>query len=653
MLELDDQQRAAALAPGSSVWISAGPGAGKTRILAGRCSHLLVDLEVSGHQVAALTYTRSMATDLRRRILAALPEQIPCAACGGQGTIGSFTCSTCMGQKGVAPVAPDVGTLHSLAAGWVRRALKNELAGCDYITELRWVSSASFGIAQPEDVDDLIDVAYHELRKKVTKRDLRAGLRVRGPDLCPFTEKTEARRQLSIRGLVTFSDLLVMLQRAVEAPRRRGGPPHLADVVTHMLLDEAQDFSPLHWAIIDAWAPAGLTVAGDDAQSIYSFMHDETRAEYPSVPLFQARLAAAPVRFDVGRNYRSAASVVTDCRRVRSQIAADGACSDLDLQAVRADQPCAVVIEHDDGDDAACAASHVQGLIDGGSHMAAAARTFAHEEIAVLARTWAELEAVGTALDAIGIPYAIPERGRDRWRSLAGRAVVALARAADRGMLDDHDARIVVRALGHAEPGMLVSGAMSLATIQRRPLAQVLDESPVARAGLPAKWWSDVLEMKTTVALASHIEEAGVIAGRPLVDAARAMTTWQPVVGTGEEDEPVPATPGEWLCWLASDESNCNIQMKPGHVVLSTIHGFKGLESPAVIVVGASEGSLPGPYDKNPGNVAEAGRVLYVAMTRARDVLRVLCPTNLRGKPRRPSRWLVAAGLIDAPADAG
>jgi DNA helicase-2/ATP-dependent DNA helicase PcrA len=652
MLELDDRQLAAATSPAEQVFISAGPGAGKTRILAARASHLVAS-GVDGRRITALTYTRSMASDLRARIASAMPDLVRCQACDGTGELTGFTCGACLGNGGSRPTQPVVGTLHSLAAGWVRRALKGDLAGAGHVLALRWVQTPDFGIAQPEDVDDLVEVAYQELRKRVTKRVLRAGLKAHGADLERFTEKTEARRQLAIRGLVTFSDLLVMLMRVVSAPALPGGPPRLADEIPQMIVDEGQDLSPMHWAIIDAWGPTGLTVAGDDAQAIYSFMHDETRADFPGVPLFQQRLAAARARLDVGRNYRSVRSIVTDCRRVRRQLTDDGACSDLDLQPIRPDEPGSVVIEADEPGGGA--SFHVQGLLEGGAHPAAGQRAFRPEEIAVLARTWEELEAVGAELKELGIPFAIPERGRDRWRSHAGRAVVAMARSADRGFIDEMDARTVLRVLGHADPARIVRDAMFAATQERKSLARALDHHPAARAGLPAGWWPNILEKKITSMLAAHIEEADVLGGRPLVEAAREMTTWQPVSRTGEEDDPAPATPGDWLCWLASDESNCNVQMREGHVVLTTIHGAKGLEWPAVVLVGASEGSLPSPgrMDTTDEDVAEAGRILYVGMTRARDVLRVICPSNIRGKPRSPSRWLVRARLIESPARAG
>jgi len=55
--------------------------------------------------------------------------------------------------------------------------------------------------------------------------------------------------------------------------------------------------------------------------------------------------------------------------------------------------------------------------------------------------------------------------------------------------------------------------------------------------------------------------------------------------------------------------------------VLSTIHGAKGLEWPTVIVAGCNEGILPSKQAIAADEIEEERRLMYVAMTRARDHL--------------------------------
>lgn len=80
-------------------------------------------------------------------------------------------------------------------------------------------------------------------------------------------------------------------------------------------------------------------------------------------------------------------------------------------------------------------------------------------------------------------------------------------------------------------------------------------------------------------------------------------------------------------------------------VKLLTIHGSKGLEWPVVIIVGVNEGTIPHRLDILDGNIEEARRLFYVAMTRAKK--RLVMTKSKKGVDARgnvvslqPSRFL-------------
>lgn len=80
---------------------------------------------------------------------------------------------------------------------------------------------------------------------------------------------------------------------------------------------------------------------------------------------------------------------------------------------------------------------------------------------------------------------------------------------------------------------------------------------------------------------------------------------------------------------------------------LSTVHQAKGLEWAAVIVLWMTEGMFPSPraLDRGPGAEAEERRLFYVAVTRARDELHLVCPEMRFGRHGEavycaPSRFL-------------
>ncbi|QEO09650.1 ATP-dependent helicase [Protaetiibacter larvae] len=76
-------------------------------------------------------------------------------------------------------------------------------------------------------------------------------------------------------------------------------------------------------------------------------------------------------------------------------------------------------------------------------------------------------------------------------------------------------------------------------------------------------------------------------------------------------------------------------------VVLSTLHGAKGLEWDHVHLVGLSEGLLPISYARGFDAIDEERRLLYVGITRARRTLSLSwAAEGVRGRPREPSRFL-------------
>ena len=93
---------------------------------------------------------------------------------------------------------------------------------------------------------------------------------------------------------------------------------------------------------------------------------------------------------------------------------------------------------------------------------------------------------------------------------------------------------------------------------------------------------------------------------------------------------------------LATD---ADTDTRAGAVTLSTLHAAKGLEFPAVFVVGLEEGFLPhGNSAEDPEELEEERRLLYVGMTRAKDELTLtLADRRLvygRVQYRQPSRFV-------------
>jgi len=214
------------------------------------------------------------------------------------------------------------------------------------------------------------------------------------------------------------------------------------------------------------------------------------------------------------------------------------------------------------------------------------AQGVAWAQMAVLYRINAQSPALEASLAERGIPYVV--RGADKFyeRSEVRQALVAL-RSAARAETD--------------EPGLdAVRGVLGGAGWTPEP--------PSGAGAVRERWES----LAALVALAEELEAT---------------------------------EPGHDLAWFVAElDRRAELQHVPSAqgVTLSTIHAAKGLEWDAVAVYGVHEGSLPFVLATGDEQLAEERRLLYVAITRAREHLRLSWSTSRSGQGARrgPSRFL-------------
>ncbi|EPD74089.1 hypothetical protein HMPREF1478_00040 [Actinomyces sp. HPA0247] len=187
----------------------------------------------------------------------------------------------------------------------------------------------------------------------------------------------------------------------------------------------------------------------------------------------------------------------------------------------------------------------------------------APHSIAVLMRTNGQSQAFEEALGARGIPVAVaggkPFFARDDVRTAISRLRAAAAAATDEGSVGEI-VRDVLSGVGWAP------------------------EAPSGQAG--SERWSNM----------------------------NAIVGW----ADDSQAQTLPA-------FVAELDERVAYQVEPDKagVELATIHAAKGLEWDAVFLVGVAEGLLPISYAKTAAAREEERRLLYVAITRARDLLTV------------------------------
>jgi DNA helicase-2/ATP-dependent DNA helicase PcrA len=406
------------------------------------------------------------------------------------------------------------------------------------------------------------------------------------------------------------------------------------------MVDEYQDTNILQARITHLLAgeSRNVMVVGDDAQSIYAFRG----AHHENLFDFHASFEDAPV-VTLEENYRSTQGILDVANGLMSQMA-EAFRKSLFTERGEGSKP-RLVEAADETSQAQYVASEVLRLRGEGIPLS---------EIAVLFRASRHAFALEIELAQLGIPYV--KYGGFRFMESAHiKDVLAHLRL----VVFPGDDLALSRALT-MRPGIGKSGARGIQQfLVGKPLVEGLEQ---CRAKGKARASLDELSALVADLEAQREEPASCLAAaveglKPLLqtrydDWPRRIRDLETLIGLCERYrslnsmltdltlEPPTASRGEGLTEPVKEED---------HLVLSTVHSAKGLEWRAVFVIQARDGTIPmvASFDDEPDDSAldEDLRLLYVAVTRAKDFLSLVWPRDIARAGYAlpmPSRFLLA-----------
>jgi DNA helicase-2/ATP-dependent DNA helicase PcrA len=624
---LNPQQRravehgGATLADAGPLLIIAGAGSGKTNTLAHRVAHLIVN-GADPRRLLLLTFSRRAAAEMSRRV-----EHITTNAL----------------RERAGPINASIswsGTFHAVGARLLREYA--EQIGLD----------RAFTIHDREDSADLINLIRHDLGFSRTDKRFPA----KNTCLAIYSRVVNAEARLDEVLGACFpwctnweAELRVLFAHYVEAKQRQhvldyddlllywaqmmAEPAIAADIsdrFDHVLVDEYQDTNRLQAAILLALKPTGkgVTVVGDDAQSIYSFRAATVR----NILDFPGHFSPGAAIVTLEHNYRSTQPILAAANAV-IDLAAERFTKNLKSDRASAQRPLLVSVR-DETEQARYAADTILQYRESGLALKMQAVLFrashhsAPLEIELGRRNIPFVKFGGLKfLEAAHIKDVLAflrfaENARDR---VAGFRVLQLLP----GVGPATAARALEAVAASTDPAHALSGFAAPAAA-REDWPAFVDVLRLVRgnaAGWPAEldlvcpWYEPHLQRiheDAAVRMADLIQLSQIAQSAPSRERFLTELTLDP--------------PG-----ATSDEAGVPL-LDEDYLILSTIHSAKGQEWKSVFVLNCVDGCIPS--DLAAGTSAELEeerRLLYVAMTRARDHLHLIVPQRFYVHSQRSS----------------
>lgn len=594
--------------------VLAGPGSGKTTVIVNRIISLIKEHSVSPSSILVITFTKAAAKSMRQRFLSLTGESY---------------------------VSVTFGTFHAVFFSMLRHAY-NYSAGSIIKADIQYnyIRNAAMGfeLEYPDENEMVTGIISEISRVKSNRLCIDTYEAVSCPAATFRLIYKKYENMLISRRMIDYDDMIIMCYELLS--KRADYRKAWQDKYKYILVDEFQDINKAQYDTIKliAGKQANLFVVGDDDQSIYAF-----RGSKPDIMLGLSTEYRDIVQMYLNTNYRCSSEIVAGARslieynkvRFAKDIRSCGMCSGRIKVCKMAD------IE----EEALYLSKEVRELIADG---------IKPEEIAVISRTNIISNIYYTRLNSDGVACRTLTAVHNIYDSWLMQDIAAYMRLSQ-GMYDKENAvRIINKPSRYIKRALITQpfnfehlrkcydgdeGLIKIINDMQFDIKMLSHMSPYAAVNYILKGigYEDYINEEI---IRKRLNKEEVYAklteiktlSRKYMD----IKQWLKYI-----DEQAEKTELENKSDKRQDnQKNSDEKDSAGAVNIYTMHSCKGLEFKAVFIMDVCEGIIP--YNKAvlDNEIEEERRLMYVAMTRAKEKLYLVYPIKRYGHDTAASRFI-------------
>ena len=584
--------------------VLAGPGSGKTLTIVNRIKYLIEEYKVRPEEILVVTFTRFAAAEMKSRLCALMGRKdLPVTSGTFHGIYyGILKWAYRMGQQNILSEEEKYQILRAAVSREKMEIFDEE----DFIQDL----AAEIGRIKNNRIDP--DEFVSEKCSADAFRNI-------------YREYERQRKKLK---KIDFDDMLVLCYELFASR-----PDVLAQwqkKFRYILIDEFQDINRIQYDVIRMLAKPedNLFVVGDDDQAIYGFRGADSslmfrfREDYPGAE-----------QILLGMNYRSTANIVRNSLKV---IGHNEKRFEKDLRAERDNGACLHVQEvRDPNEEAQYILDEIEKQTEAGVRP---------EDIAVLFRIHTDARPVVETLLERRISFQMKEHLPNLYNHFIAKDIQAYFRMALGERKRQDFLQVMNRPKRYIGRDSIAGSAVSFEEMRKF----YCDKEWMMNRIDQFEWDVKMLRKMAPYAAIQYIRKRigydDFLKDYALTHNVNKADLFE-VLSEIEEAAKPYASLEEWFGHVQEYTEALRLKerqrsLKQDGVRLMTIHAAKGLEFDTVFLIEANEGRIPYKKAKTEQETEEERRLFYVAMTRAKEVLKICYVKTKNGKETSPSRFV-------------